>query len=141
MSVRMGKKFTELGAQVTGSAPLIVWRERVAAGATPGCYPVALAVNFAAQGLSTRDAFVVHQYGVAMVVTTLETHQPISFRNQVVASLNVGGCNQGACHGTPSGKGGFRLTLRGYDPVQDYEVLTREAGRPFIPHLRWRPWP
>jgi urease accessory protein len=69
MSVRMGKKFTEMGAQVTGSAPLRVWRERVEAGTTPGCYPVALAVNFAAQGLSARDAFVVHQYGVA--ATTL----------------------------------------------------------------------
>jgi urease accessory protein len=64
MSVRMGKKFAELGAQVAGSPSLLVWRERVEAGTTPGCYPVALAVNFAAQGLSARDAFVVHQYGV-----------------------------------------------------------------------------
>ena len=68
MSVRMGRKFAELGAQVTGSAPLLDWRERVLAGATPGCYPVALAVNFAAQGLSARDAFVVHQYGVAATI-------------------------------------------------------------------------
>jgi urease accessory protein len=68
MSVRMGKKFTEMGAQVTGSAPLLAWRERVASGATPGCYPVALAVNFAAQGLAARDAFVVHQYGVAATI-------------------------------------------------------------------------
>jgi urease accessory protein len=65
MSVRMGKKFTELSAHVTGFPQLVDWRERVMAGATPGCYPVALAVNFAAQGLSARDAFVVHQYGVA----------------------------------------------------------------------------
>ena len=65
MSVRMGKKFAELGAHVTGSAQLLDWRERVMTGETPGCYPVALAVNFAAQGLSARDAFNVHQYGVA----------------------------------------------------------------------------
>ncbi len=38
------------------------------AGTTPGCYPVALAVNFAAQGLTARDAFVVHQYGVASTI-------------------------------------------------------------------------
>ena len=44
------------------------WRDRVLAGATPGCYPVALAVNFAAQGLTARDAFVVHQYGVAATI-------------------------------------------------------------------------
>ena len=65
MSVRMGKKFAGMGAGIVGSPLLIAWRERVDAGATPGCYPVALAVNFAAQDLTARDAFVVHQYGVA----------------------------------------------------------------------------
>ena len=68
MSVRMGKKFTEMGARVVGSPLLLAWRERVDAGATPGCYPVALAVNFAAQGLMARDAFVVHQYGVGATI-------------------------------------------------------------------------
>jgi urease accessory protein len=68
MSVRMGRKFTELGAHVTGSPVLLDWRERVAASMTPGCYPVALAVNFAAQGLSAREAFVVHQYGGAATI-------------------------------------------------------------------------
>ena len=68
MSVRMGRKFAEMGATVVGSPLLQDWRERVASGATPGCYPVALAINFAAQGLSSRDAFVVHQYGVAATI-------------------------------------------------------------------------
>ena len=68
MSVRMGKKFTEMGAQVIGAPLLTAWRERIDAGETPGCYPVALAVNFAAQGLSAREAFVVHQYGVAVTI-------------------------------------------------------------------------
>ncbi|MBI2806361.1 MAG: DUF1553 domain-containing protein [Planctomycetes bacterium] len=51
---------------------------------------------------------------------------PVSFRNDVIAALNVGGCNSGACHGTPSGKNGFKLSLRGYDPESDYTQLTRE---------------
>src|SRR5439155_26072259 len=50
-----------------------------------------------------------------------------SFRHEFIAALNVGGCNAGACHGTPSGKGGFKLSLRGYDPPADYLTLTREA--------------
>jgi hypothetical protein len=33
----------------------------------------------------------------------------------------------GACHGTPSGKNGFKLSLRGYDPAADYAQLTRDA--------------
>ncbi|MBN8421747.1 MAG: DUF1549 domain-containing protein [Verrucomicrobia bacterium] len=31
------------------------------------------------------------------------------------------GCNQGTCHGAKEGKAGFKLSLRGYDPV--YDVL------------------
>lgn len=53
--------------------------------------------------------------------------RPVSFRQDLIAALNVGGCNAGACHGTPSGKGGFRLSLRGYDPEADYVQLTRDA--------------
>jgi urease accessory protein len=65
MSVRMGKKFTEMGAQVIGAPLIRTWRDRIDTAVTPGCYPVALAVNFAAQGLPAREAFVVHQYGLA----------------------------------------------------------------------------
>jgi len=51
----------------------------------------------------------------------------VDFRTEVVAALGRGGCNQGACHGSPQGKGGFRLSLRGFDPELDYVMLTREA--------------
>ncbi len=55
---------------------------------------------------------------------------PVDFRTEVVAALGRGGCNQGACHGSPQGKAGFRLSLRGFDPELDFSTLTREtAGR------------
>jgi hypothetical protein len=50
-----------------------------------------------------------------------------SFRNHVLPVMTKAGCNSGACHGALAGKNGFKLTLRGYDPDTDYEVLTREA--------------
>src|SRR4051812_659271 len=53
---------------------------------------------------------------------------PVSFAREVVPVLTKAGCNQGSCHGTPSGKGGFRLSLRGYDPAADLHALTRELG-------------
>ncbi|WP_201220914.1 urease accessory protein UreF [Halochromatium roseum] len=68
MSVRMGKKFTELSAEILEAPLLQSWREQIANGATPGCYPVALGINFAVQGLSARDAFAVHHYGVAAMI-------------------------------------------------------------------------
>ena len=63
---------------------------------------------------------------VPVAVQNVDKPQPVSFRNEVIAALNVGGCNSGACHGTPTGKNGFKLSLRGYDPASDYLQLTRE---------------
>jgi hypothetical protein len=55
---------------------------------------------------------------------------PIHFRTEVLAALTKSGCNSGACHGSPSGKGGFRLSLRGYDPELDQHTLRTEfSGR------------
>jgi hypothetical protein len=51
----------------------------------------------------------------------------VGFRHQFVAALNVGGCNAGACRGIPSGRGGLRLSLRGYDPAAKHVALTRDA--------------
>lgn len=68
MSVRMGKKLAEMGAAIIDAPLPRSWLERIKQGATPGCYPVALATLFAAQGLPDRDAFVIHQYGVGAMV-------------------------------------------------------------------------
>lgn len=51
----------------------------------------------------------------------------VSFQHDVVPILTKMGCNSGACHGTPSGKNGFRLSLRGYDPELDIESLIHDA--------------
>ena len=63
---------------------------------------------------------------VAVTAKDFDAPKPVSFRNDVVAAMNVGGCNMGACHGTPSGKNGFKLSLRGFDPAADYKQLTRD---------------
>ncbi|HEV3261558.1 MAG TPA: DUF1549 domain-containing protein, partial [Gemmataceae bacterium] len=64
---------------------------------------------------------------VLLVVKDYARPRPVSFRHELIGALNVGGCNAGACHGTPSGKNGFRLSLRGYDPGADYLQLTRDV--------------
>ncbi len=60
-------------------------------------------------------------------VVVRKEQRPTSFRHELIAALNVGGCNQGACHGSPSGKNGFRLSLRGSDPTLDFQYLTRDV--------------
>jgi hypothetical protein len=52
---------------------------------------------------------------------------PFSFTNDVIPLLTKAGCNSGACHGALAGKGGLKLSLRGYDPDADHFVLTRQA--------------
>lgn len=52
---------------------------------------------------------------------------PPRFVSDVQPVLTKAGCNQGSCHGAASGKGGFRLSLLGYDPELDYESITRAA--------------
>jgi hypothetical protein len=64
---------------------------------------------------------------VPVAVQNFDKPHPVSFRNDVIAALNVGGCNSGACHGTPTGKNGFKLSLRGYDPPSDFVQLTRDV--------------
>jgi hypothetical protein len=52
--------------------------------------------------------------------------QPVSFEYGTLAALSKAGCNAGACHGSPSGKGGFRLSLRAFDPELDKLTLIHE---------------
>ena len=53
------------------------------------------------------------------------TRRSVSFANDVMPILAKTGCNSGACHGAASGKKGFKVSLRGYDPPVDYLALTR----------------
>lgn len=68
MTVRMGRKLGEMADRVLGPTVASDWLGRIRAGATPGCLPVGQAIVFAALGLSERDAFAVHQYGVASMM-------------------------------------------------------------------------
>ncbi|HEU5117919.1 MAG TPA: DUF1549 domain-containing protein, partial [Isosphaeraceae bacterium] len=61
-------------------------------------------------------------------VSRMQEPDTVSFRQDVMPAFSQAGCNMGACHGTPTGKGGFRLSLRGYLPDQDYQILSRDAG-------------
>lgn len=66
----------------------------------------------ATASVSVEDADKMHQW---------------SFRNDVQSIFSKIGCNAGACHGALAGKGGFKLSLRGYDSESDHHTITREA--------------
>jgi hypothetical protein len=69
-----------------------------------------------------------------VVVEDFADRRLVSFAGEVVPILTKSGCNAGACHGKASGQNGFRLSLIGSDPTQDFESLVREdRGRRVFP--------
>ena len=52
---------------------------------------------------------------------------PVNFPNQIVPIFTKAGCNGGGCHGKSAGQNGFRLSLLGFEPAEDYEHLVKEA--------------
>jgi len=52
---------------------------------------------------------------------------PVSFKNGIVPIFTKLGCNGGGCHGKSGGQNGFRLSLLGFHPEDDYEYLVKES--------------
>jgi len=79
-------------------------------------------------GTTTMIAKIGEQSAMATIeVTGFTESSPVSFRTESVAVLTRQGCNAGSCHGAPSGKGGFRLSLEAFDHSLDQNSLTRDA--------------
>jgi hypothetical protein len=64
---------------------------------------------------------------IALNVSNLIQDTPVHFVNQVVPIFTKHGCNAGGCHGKADGQNGFKLSLLGFEPSDDYEYLVKEA--------------
>ena len=63
---------------------------------------------------------------IPVSITGSAVRRPVAFESEVLVALSKQGCSSGACHGSPSGKGLFRLSLRGFDAALDQLTLIRE---------------
>jgi hypothetical protein len=107
---------------VTGRASFVTDDPRVATVSSEGVVkPIG---NGSATVTATVDGRSVH---ATVSVENIEGDEGWSFLNHVEPVLTKMGCNSGACHGAAAGKNGLRLTLRGYGPEVDYNVLTRQS--------------
>jgi hypothetical protein len=66
--------------------------------------------------------------GIVGMTLTAAAEERLDFRTRILPILTKAGCNTGNCHGAAVGQGGFKLSLLGYDPVQDHLNITRERG-------------
>jgi hypothetical protein len=51
----------------------------------------------------------------------------VDFERHVVGLFGRMGCNSGSCHGSFQGRGGFRLSLFGYDAEMDFRAVTHDG--------------
>jgi hypothetical protein len=69
---------------------------------------------------------------VPVTVSGQKAPYEVSFVRDVMPTMSRMGCNAGTCHGAQKGKNGFKLSLRGYDPLFDHRALTDDLqGRRF----------
>ena len=73
-----------------------------------------------------------HKAELPVKVDGLDADYKVSYVQDVMPLLARLGCNSGVCHGSQKGKNGFKLSLRGYDPLFDHVALTDDLeGRRF----------
>ncbi|HVL13424.1 MAG TPA: DUF1549 domain-containing protein, partial [Gemmata sp.] len=72
---------------------------------------------------------------VPVAVEKFAADVPVSFSREIEPVLTKAGCNSGACHGAALGRGGFRLSLLGFDPAFDFaQIVQSNEGRRVVPH-------
>ena len=118
--------YAEGDADVRDLTRLVTWTSLQPEVAVVNQQGVVLPVSNGTATVVARAGSVEAQVGV--VVEGMDRPAPVSFRNDAIPAFSKASCNMGACHGTPTGKGGFRLSLRGYLPDQDFQILSHEAG-------------
>ncbi|MCA9231454.1 MAG: DUF1553 domain-containing protein [Planctomycetales bacterium] len=106
---------------LTREAKLVSTNEAVVVSHSSAIWP-------AGNGSAEVSVLIADQQVIVPVsVEQFDQPSPISFRTETVAALTRQGCNSGGCHGSPSGKGGFLLSLEAYDNAMDEQSLTRGA--------------
>lgn len=71
---------------------------------------------------------------ITFEIKNVDVYKQVNFANSIVPLFTKHGCNGGGCHGKSGGQNGFRLSLLGFEPQEDFEYLLREArGRRLFP--------
>ncbi len=65
---------------------------------------------------------------IPVVVSDVSAQFESTFVSHVNPVLSRLGCNAGTCHGAAKGRNGFKLSLRGYDPILDVRALTDDLA-------------
>lgn len=81
-----------------------------------------ITVQSAVQDTAAKEAPVCVEVEVADVLA----EPKIDFSYHVLPVMNKAGCNAAACHASQHGKGGFKLSVFGFAPDEDYAAIVRD---------------
>jgi len=124
---------TDAGGKVTDATRAVKWRvepaEALAVSPNGTVSPLRDGkATLTAVGADGAEASVVIDVANAAVP------RPLHFTNDIVPVLTRYGCNGGGCHGKSEGQNGFKLSLLGFEPGDDYGYLVHESrGRRLFP--------
>jgi hypothetical protein len=119
--VEPGGDWTDRSPDRTASAEFVSSNPEVATVSAAG---QAVAVG---NGEATITVTVGNQTTTAQVVVSEVQPTPVvEFMDHVLPIISKAGCNAGSCHASQHGKGGFTLTVMGFDPDADYRMMVRD---------------
>ncbi len=99
---------------------------------TPTTKTVAIDANGLVRPMSSGSCII--KLGMGTVSTNVQVdvadyqNDTVDYVHDVMPVLSKMGCNTGTCHGAQAGKAGFKLSLRGYDPIFDVRAFTDELA-------------
>tara|TARA_B110000438_G_scaffold8844_1_gene8799 strand:+ start:1420 stop:3894 length:2475 start_codon:yes stop_codon:yes gene_type:complete len=73
---------------------------------------------------------------VTVSVSDIIESPELDFHYSVQPVLSKAGCNMGACHASQHGKGGFVLSVFGYDPSKDFSSIVKDQLQRRVDYIR-----
>ena len=73
---------------------------------------------------------------VSVIVSDITESPELDFHYSVQPVLSKAGCNMGACHASQHGKGGFVLSVFGYDPSKDFSSIVKDELQRRVDYIR-----
>jgi hypothetical protein len=73
---------------------------------------------------------------VSVIVADITENPEVDFHYSVQPVLSKAGCNMGACHASQHGKGGFVLSVFGYDPSKDFAAIVKDQLERRVDYIR-----
>jgi hypothetical protein len=95
----------------------------------PGIFTVDSSGMLVAIGDGTANLRVTvgdESHEVPVTVSGVVENPSVDFDRQVAPIITKLGCNMGACHASQHGKGGFKLSVFGFEPADDHAAIVRD---------------